>query len=813
MTNFLQDVRYSLRMLRKSRGFTAIAVLTLALGIGTNTILFSVVNGVLLSPLAYPGASRLVALHEKNAGLDRAPISYPNFLDWERMNTTFNSMAIYRHEDLNLTGTGRPERVNSLMVSAGFLPSLGVHPVVGRDFTRSDDHPGASPVVILSNSFWQRTFGSSPAILGKSIALNGTAYTVIGILPAGFSFYGVDRDAFTPIGQWTDPSFLDRRVDMSAHAIGRLKPGIALAQARADMDAIARNLAIAYPEADKAVGITVLSMKDDLVGDVQPILVVLLAAVGFVLLIACANVASLLLARSMRRSGEFAIRTALGASRPRVIRQLLTESILLAAMGGALGLALAVFGTRTLVRLLPAALPRADEVAIDIRVLLFTFVVSMLAGIFFGLIPALQSSASNLQTILRQSARGSGGVRSRLHGMLVSVEVAMALVLLVGAGLMLRSLAALWRVDPGYNPEHAITFSLSLPANAKTSAAETRARLRRFDAAVNAIPGVEAVSVTLGSRPMIHDSELPFWIDGEPRPANDNDMPQAMFYLVEAGFQRAMGMTLQRGRFITAQDSEDAPVVVDIDDAFARSYFPNQNPIGRRIHIAEFDTQAEIVGVVAHVKQWGPGNDSQSAIESQFYYPFMQLPPKLMPLVATGVAVVIRTRDDPAAIMPPVLRAVSELDSNAVVYSVETMHEVVSGSLAPRRLSMILLAIFAALALAMSCVGIYGVTSYLVGERTREIGVRMALGARRTDVLRLVLREGTEMALLGVLVGGAAALLLTRMMRNQLFGVSSHDPLTFVSVAALLLLVAVFACYLPARRATQIDPIIALRYE
>ena len=378
---------------------------------------------------------------------------------------------------------------------------------------------------------------------------------------------------------------------------------------------------------------------------------------------------------------------------------------------------------------------------------------------------------------------------------------------------MLRSMAALWRVDPGYNPQHAITFSLSLPADAKTTPAETRARLRQFNAAIRAIPGVEAVSATLGSRPMIHDSELPFWIDGQPRPANDNDMPQAMFYLVESGFQRAMGMTLERGRFISEHDNENAPVVVDIDDVFARTYFPRQNPIGRRIHIAEFDTEAEIVGIVKHVKQWGPGNDPRAAIEAQFYYPFMQTPSKLMALVATGVAVVIRTQDDPAAIMPPVQKAVSELDPNAVIYSVETMHEVLSNSLAPRRLSMILLTVFAALALVMSCVGIYGVTSYLVGERTREIGVRMALGARRSDVLRLVLREGTQTALVGVFFGIAAALALTRLVSSQLFGVSAHDPLSFSCVALLLVVVAVFACYIPARRATQIDPVVALRYE
>jgi predicted permease len=352
-----------------------------------------------------------------------------------------------------------------------------------------------------------------------------------------------------------------------------------------------------------------------------------------------------------------------------------------------------------------------------------------------------------------------------------------------------------------------------VPTNAKTSAADTRARLRRFDAAISAIPGVEAVSVTLGSRPMIHDSELPFWIKGQPKPANDNDMPQSMFYLVESGFQRAMGITLQRGRFISAHDDENAPIVVDIDDVFAQKWFPNQNPIGQHIHIAEFDVDAEIIGVVGHVKQWGPGNDAHSPVQAEFHYPFMQLPPKLMLLVADGVAVVLRTHDSPANVMLPVRRAVSETDPGAVIYSVQTMNEVLSNSLAPRRLSMILLAAFAALAVAMSCVGIFGVTSYLIGERTREIGVRMALGASRNDVLRLVVGQGARMVLLGVLIGIAASLALTRLMSSQLYGVGARDPFTFAGVALVLLIVAVFACYIPARRATRIDPIIALRCE
>lgn len=813
MTTLLNDLRYAMRILFKSPAFTAIAVLTLALGISANTALFSIVKGVLLNPLHYPESEQLVAVYGNTRGFNPGPVSYLNFLDWQRQTRTFSSMAIYRGEDYNFTTSSEGERVSGLMISAGFFSTLGVKPVLGRTFGADDDQVGAAPVVVLGGGLWKRKFGSSPEILGKSLTLNGTAYTVVGVVPSGFTFYGQQRDVYTPIGQWNDPSFRDRRISVSARVIGRLKPGVTLAQAQADMNVVARNLSAAYPVADKDVGITLLSMKQDIVGNVQPFLLVLLAAVGFLLLIACANVANLLLARAMGRTREFAVRAALGARQSRIIRQLLTESIVLAGLGGSLGLLLAFYGTRAVVKILPGSLPRTGEISINGTVLLFTAALSMFAAAVFGLAPALKSSRINVQEALKESGRGSSGARHGLNRMFVAGEVAMALVLLIGAGLMLRSLAALWRVNPGYNPSHAITFVVSMPSSPTTTSAETRARLRQFDQKMLSIPGVQAVSVTLGSRPMIHDSSLPFWVKGRPKPANDNDMPQAMFYLVEAGFQQAMGITLERGRFVTPQDNENAPTVIDIDDVFARTYFPGQDAIGKSVHLEQFNVDAEIVGVVGHVRQWGPGTDPKSAIEAQFFYPFMQLPEKLMPLAAGAVAVVLRTQGDPADIMTPVRRAVAQLDPREVVYGVATMDDVLAGSLAARRLSMILLSAFAVLALVLSGIGIYGVISHLVGQRRHEIGVRMALGAQAGDVMRLVLGQGLRMTLLGVAIGIAGAAGLTRIMANQLFGVTPHDPLTFAAVAILLAAVALLACYIPARRAVRVDPLVALRCE
>ncbi len=814
MTTLIQDLKFGLRMLAKNPGFTAVAVLTLALGIGANTALFSVVNGVLLKPLRYAEPDRLVAVYSRDANFATSSISYPNFLDWVRDNRSFSSLAAYRSDSFTLTGMGEPERVAADMISANFFPVLGVKPVIGRTFLTEEDQLGATPVVLISEGFWKRRFGSSPEALGKSLTLNGTAYTIVGVIPDDFHYISGNfsrSDAYVPIGQWKDPTFHDRKAAMGMDAVGRLKPGVTFAQAKADMEALGRHLAEAYPEADKGTGITLVPLKQDFVGDIKPFLLMLLAAVGFVLLIACVNVANLLLARSTARTQELAIRSALGATRGRMVRQLLTESLLLALAGGGLGMLLATWGLQGALKVLPEALPRAEEVHIDGHVLLVMLAASGLAGILFGLAPALKNSQRDLQETLKEGGRGSSGARHRLQSVFVVVEMALALVLLSGAGLMIRSLAKLWSVDPGFDPHNVLIFNTSSPPISSPEA--IRSSWLQIHDSLAAIPGVEAASLTAGSMPMGSDSELPFWLEGEPKPPTTDEMKMTQLYFIQPDYLKVMRTPLERGRFLTRQDNEHSPLVIVIDERFARLYFGDQNPIGKRINFDILNVTAEIVGVVGHVKQWGLDADATAPIQAQCYFPLAQFPDQFLSLMAGGVGVAVRTQGPPLMRVSQLRRALSHLNSQQVMYNVRTMDGIIAGSLAARRFSMILLGIFAALALVMSCVGIYGVISYLVGQRTHEIGIRIALGAERRDVLRMVLAEGAKMALVGVVIGLVAAFGLTRLMASMLFGVSAHDPLSFAGVAGLLILVALVACYIPARRATKVDPMMALRYE
>ncbi len=813
MGTLIQDLKFGLRMLARNPGFTAVAVITLALGIGANTAIFTVVNSVLLDPLPYWQPDRLAALYSRTTDFSKSSISYPNFLDWVHDSRSFSALAAYRADDFNLTGMGEAERVPVEMVSASFFTVLGVEPVIGRSFLASEDQVGARPVALISAGFWKRKFGSSPDAVGKALTLNGANYTIVGVIPASFYFSENNfhrSDVYVPVGQWNDPTFRDRKVGMGMDAIGRLKPGVSFEQAKADLDAVAQRLSQAYPDADKGTGITLTPLRQDIVGDIQPTLLVLLASAGFVLLIACVNVANLLLARSIGRAREFAIRAALGASQGRVIRQMLTESVLLALAGGGLGMLVAAWGTRAALSMAPQGLPLSTRVHLDARVLWFALAVSLIAAILFSLAPAVRTAQPDLHETLKEGSRGSTGAHHRVQRAFVVAETALALVLLTGAGLMVRSLAKLWSVDPGFDPHNVLIFEATLPTFNSPDAIQ--ASWRQLDDKLMAIPGMLAVSLTAGSVPMGSDSEIPFWLEGQPKPATTTEMKTTQMYLVQPDYLKVMRTPLLRGRFLTAQDNENSPMVTVIDDRFAAMYFGRQDPIGKRINLDILNATVEIVGVAGHVKQWGLDETSASPVPAQCYLALAQLPAQFMPLFKT-VGIAVRSTASPLAQAGSIRHALSEVNPQIVMFGTQTMEGIISDSLAARRFAMVLLGAFAALALVMSCIGIYGVIAYLAGQRTHEIGIRMALGAQRRDVLRMVLGEAIRMSLVGLAIGLAASLALTRLMAKMLFGVSTHDPLTLAGVAVLLALVALAACYVPARRAARIDPMAALRIE
>jgi predicted permease len=807
-----QDLRYGVRMLLKNPGFTAVIVLTLALGIGANAALFSVVNGVLLNPLPYPQPDQLITLHQSKPNFTTGAIPYPNFRDWQKESQTFSAMAISRSASFSLIGAGEPERVVGRRVSAEFFSVLGVKPALGRDFASGEDERGAGPVVLISAELWQRKFSAAPDVLDKSLTLDDTSYAVAGVLPASFNLYR-GTDVYVLIGQWNNPALQNRSAALGLHGIGRLKPGVTLAQAQADLDGVMRRLAALYPDANRGNGAALIPLKKRLVGDVGPILWLLLGAVGFVLLIACVNVSNLLLARSTGRTREFAIRAALGAGRWRLLRQLLTESMLLAITGGGLGLLLAAWGTQAAISALPTALPRADEISLDARVLLFTAAVSLLTGVLSGLAPALKTSQWRLSETLKEGGRGASGGRHRAQGILVAVEMALALVLLIGAGLMIRSMSALWDVDPGFRPDNVLTFGLTFPPSMRTASPEaSRASLRELSDKLNSIPGVRAASFSSGASPMQGEDDLYFWLDDKPRPASTSEMNMALIYRVEPGYLTAMGIPLKRGRFFTSQDDERAQPVVVIDEVLARQYFLNADPIGKRINLGNDRGALEIIGVVGHVKQWSLDSDDKESLQAQLYEPFRQLSGS-----PSGVGVVVRadgiTGKAGTALFDSIRRVVQSHNSQNIISGSRTMNEVLAASLASQRFSMILLNAFAAVALLLASIGLYGVISYLVGQRTHELGIRVALGAQRMDVLRLVINHGMKMALSGVALGLVAALGLTRLLAKMLYGVSATDPATFSVIALLLTTVALLACFVPAWRATKVDPLVALRHE
>jgi predicted permease len=817
---FLQDVRYGVRALGRDPGFTAVAILALALGIGANTAIFSVVNGVLLLPLPYRDPDRLVRLSETSPGFARMAVAYPNFVDWKEQSRSFERLAAFRWEDYDLTGGGQPEHLSGKMVSAEFFRVLGASPVAGRDFDPVADRLGSAPVAILGGGLWSRRFGSSPAVIGRQLTLNGATYTVAGVIPASFEFEG-RADVYTLLEQWDDLLARSREYHPGLFAVGRLKPGVTRAQAQSEMSAVAARLAGLYPKANTRHGADVVPLAGAVVGHVRPTLLVLLGAVAFVLLIACTNVANLLLARFTRRQKEIAIRLALGAGRSRVVRQLLTESVLLSLAGGIAGLALAWWGTRAVLAAVPGGLPRTETIGVDGRVLAFTLGVSLLTGVLFGLAPALQVSATVLHDTLKEGSRGSSAGHRRVRSVLVVAEVAAALVLLAGAGLMLRTVWNLGHVDPGFDPGRVLTFSVGLSPADTASPERILQTVQQTVDRIQAVPGVKSAAVSSLMPLSGSDSEIPYYVNGRPRPTSMGDVSWALLYVTDPGYLKAMGIPLRRGRYIEPQDMHRGSHVVVIDEVMARTVFPHEDPIGKALVVADLNgalgpeasTPMEIVGIVGHVSHWGLDRDASAPVRSEIYLPFSQIPPPMLKGVAAGSTFVVRTGTDPAAAVPAVRRAVLESGTDETVYAVRTLDRVVADSIADRHFSMLLLGIFAGLALVLAAFGIYGVISYTVAQRTREMAIRMALGAGQPEVLKTVAAQAMRPVLAGLGIGLAASFGLTRLMAGMLYGVRAADPPTLVAVALLLGLVALAATLVPARRATRVAPVVALRCE
>jgi predicted permease len=833
MNGLLQDLRFALRQLAKSRGFTAIAMVTLALGIGANTAIFSLVNGVVLSPLPFRNSERLVSMFQEKQYFSRGSISYPNFLDWQRENRSLEAMAAYRWADGSISGGGPAEEVHGQRVSANFFPTLGVTPVLGRNFTADEDRRGANPTALISEGLWKRKFALDPNILGKRIIVGGVGRTIVGVIPASFHLNMQNfrtADIYEPIGNEAEAAFYERDSFWGTDAIGVLKPGVSLEQARDDMRRVNAGIARAYPDIDANIKTNLMTMKEAIIGDIRPILLVLFGAVGFVLLIACVNVANLLLARSTIRRREFSIRAALGAGQKRIVRQLLTESVLLALLGGALGFGLAKWGiSSVLATIAPRAsfmptIPRAEEVGLDWRVLIFAAVVSVLTGILFGLVPALRMWRSNLADTLKATARSLSSHRSTAQALFVIGEMAMALVLLVGAGLMLRTLGQLWKLSPGFDPHNVLEFGVTPPPSfAQQTPEAIRAGLRSLEATIRAVPGIESVSFSWAAVPMESDTEKPFLTEGQQPTSRQADLPLTLDYVVSPDYRETMKLTQLRGRFLSENDNQHAERVAVIDNSFAQKYFPGQDPIGKHVSIFDFDSDRKqrawipltVIGVVGHTKQFGLADDAKSELHMQLYRPGMQQSDANMKGAAQGATVFVRFRSrlTPEAVFQSIRAKLQAENDQLIVSDNESEESVLARSIARQRFALALLGAFAGLALLLASVGIYGVLSYLVGQRTPEIGVRMALGAQRGDVLRMILQDGARLTLIGTGIGIAAALGLTQFMTSMLFGIRPTDPITFAAVAATLCAIALLSCYLPARRAMHVDPMVALRYE
>ena len=803
---FLQDVRYGLRSLLKKPGFTLTAVIALALGIGANTAIFSVINGVLLRSLSYGNPDRIVMLWEKSlTGRNLQNVISPgNFLDWQKQSTSFEHMAAVWDLRVNLTGgSGEPEEIKAQFVSQPFFAALGVQPLVGRSFLPEEDKTGNELVVILSHELWQTRFGSDPQIVGKQATVSGRQRTIVGVMPPGFNFLDNRVRAWMPLA--LDPAINYRETTgRFLRAVGRLKPGVTLQQAQAELTGIAKQLEQTYPTKNFGWGVNVIPIHEQVVGEIRPILIVLLAAVAFVLLIACANVANLLLSRAAARQKELALRAALGASRLRLVRQMLTESVLLALMGGLLGVALAYWGIQLLIGFGPDNIPRLSEITIDPRVLGFTFGISLLTGLLFGLIPALQASRPDLNDALKEGSRGSTGGRSGMfRNVFVVAEVSLALVLLIGAGLMIRSFARLQSVETGFNAESVLTMRAQLPRKKYSEPHQIVDFFKHAQERIATIPGVQAVGA-ISYLPLYGGlaSRDSFKIPGQPPPAVGQE-PGVEVRVITPSYFKAMGIPLLKGRLLDERDVKESRVLL-INETMAKKYFANQDPVGKQLEVMwDGSGPDEIVGVVGDIRDGALEKEPEPAI----YWTHAREPSY------SGMALVVRTSGDASRFQTAIQKEIRAIDPEQPIADVRTMKEVISRSIARPRFNTLLLTIFAGVALVLASVGLYGVMNYSATQRTHEVGIRMALGATRADIMRLVVGNGMLLTLIGIGLGVAASLGLTRVMASLLFGITATDVPTFLGVSVVLVAVALIANYIPARRATRVDPVIALRYE
>ena len=809
MQSFLRDLRYAIRVMAGNRAFSAAAIIVLALGIGANSVIFSVVNAVLLSSLPYPDADRIVMVFESDRQRQtQEAVSAANFLDWREQNQVFESIAAFREENMSLTGADRPERIPSVIATADLFSVLGVKPMLGRVFRTDEENLRSSRVAVISQGLWERRFGADPNIIGQKITVNGEPLMIIGVMPGSFRFPS-ETDLWISPRYVVPEHILRPSIDMTTsrdshylNAIARLKPGITIRQAGAEMDTIANRLEKLYPGDNEGRGVSLTTIREDVVGKIRPTLLVLFGAVGFVLLIACGNVANLLLARGASRQKEMAIRTALGASRFRLIRQLLTESALLAIGAGALGILLALWGINALVALIPADITPTKGIQIDTVVFGFTLVLSLITGLVFGVVPAWQATRGELNESLKDGGRGSSGGlrRSRVRSVLIVSEIALSLVLLIGAGLMIKSFIRLVHVNPGFETGHIATMRLSLPAAQYQTAPKRAMFFQQVITGLQGFSGIQSAGAISRLPLTSGNSSRGFNIEGH---AESNDSVNIDYRVISPDYFRSMGIRLVKGRDIDDHDNNPSSGVVIINETMARLFWPNETALGQRVRLeGDENPWMEVVGIVADVKHFG----LESQTKPEIYVPYFIDPWPFM-------TIVVRSSSDLASLSAAIRDQVWSVDKDIPIPNIRTMDQLLSTSVARPRFNMLLLGVFAVIALVLSAVGVYGVMSYSVVQRTHEIGIRMALGAAKPDVLKLVVVQGLKLLLIGIGLGLLAALALTRVLTSMLFGVEPTDPATFAMISVLLACVALTACIVPARRATKVDPIVALRYE